>query len=905
MSETASEPGAPSDADILAAIRSGDTSAYDLLYKRHMAAAKGLARQLVHDPAKVDDVVSETFVRVLDLLKRGGGPGDAFRPYLLTAVRRKAYDLRSGERRQVVTADMEALDPGVPFIDPAVEGLERRLITRAFLSLPERWQAVLWHMEIEGEKPADIAPMLGLTANSVAALAYRAREGLSQAYLQMHLSGGARQECRPVAEKLGAYVRGRLSRRESAVVADHLDGCADCRSVYGELDDVNAALRGDLAPFVLGPAAATYLAAGGAKGGLLGWFLGPVRWLRHAPKHQQAVAAGVAAAVVAAALAALAAGTPPHHHKKPRYPAAAPTRSAPPSQHPGSAPAPAPSASAPPLAVPAHTPPPSAAASAHRTVAKPAPPAPAPSPAHLVARINPVGALLPGSVGSVAFDVVNQGRQAVKNLTASITLPPGVSYVSGGALGLDAPQTITNPGDWICAPVAAGASCTHGPLQPGADAPYLLNVDVATTAPVGGSVPSIAVSSGSSHAGGRGSIGVLKSGLRARYYQTGVAADVTMAGSSLARSERQEPRSGEASLALPRSVLWAGLYWSWTGDQASLPIELQGPGQDVPQLIGTGSGTPPGRSDCPGYQAAAAMTNCPDYQAFALVTGVVRKYGSGVWRAIIPPNGNGMAGPAGWELVVVSGHPGALADQVMVLDGAHGVTAADPSYGVPLDGLLPRGSQAGVHAMTWDSDRGRPDVTTSRVASPSPQVSFAYAGDPYLVGVVAATVPPGIMASSETTVASGNTVLTGNRVLSGNTDAQAVSQGSENLAFPGRVEPGPGSPLKRCDEAFRPTVSKAPRGASLGGRPPKTPRGLKQPSPGVAHRVGERPVPDAGKQCPLAGNLPGPGQVRYVRRPERQLVAGLDARREQHRVVRPDETGGCAGPGTRDVHADP
>jgi len=89
---------------------------------------------------------------------------------------------------------MEAFDRGVPFADPAVADLERTIVARAFASLPERWQAVLWHTEIEGARPADMAPLLGLTANSVAALAYRAREGLRQAYLQMHLSGAGRDE---------------------------------------------------------------------------------------------------------------------------------------------------------------------------------------------------------------------------------------------------------------------------------------------------------------------------------------------------------------------------------------------------------------------------------------------------------------------------------------------------------------------------------------------------------------------------------------------------------------------------------------------------------------------------------------------------------------------------------------
>ena len=185
--ETA-EPLLPSDADLIKASRTGDAAAYDSLFRRHVAAARGLARQLVRNRAEADDVVAEIFAKILALLHRGGGPDDAFRPYLLTTVRCTTYDRHRAERRQLVTDEMEAFDRGVPFADAAVADLERTMIARAFASLPERWQAVLWHIEIEGARPADVAPLLGLTANSVAALAYRAREGLRQAYLQMHLS---------------------------------------------------------------------------------------------------------------------------------------------------------------------------------------------------------------------------------------------------------------------------------------------------------------------------------------------------------------------------------------------------------------------------------------------------------------------------------------------------------------------------------------------------------------------------------------------------------------------------------------------------------------------------------------------------------------------------------------------
>jgi len=281
------EPLPPSDADLIAASRTGDAAAYAALYQRHAATAHGLARQLVRGQAEADDVVAETFAKILDLLRRGGGPDGTFRPYLLTAVRRSAYDRHRAERRQIVTGEMEAFDPGVPFADPAVADLERTMIARAFTSLPERWQAVLWHTEIEGARPAEVASLLGLTANGVAALAYRAREGLRQAYLQMHLSGVARDECRPVAAKLGAYVRGGLAKRDAATVAAHLDQCADCQRVFAELGDVNVALKGIVAPIVLGPAVAAYLASAAVKGSAGGWIAGRLTWLRHAPKESR------------------------------------------------------------------------------------------------------------------------------------------------------------------------------------------------------------------------------------------------------------------------------------------------------------------------------------------------------------------------------------------------------------------------------------------------------------------------------------------------------------------------------------------------------------------------------------------------------------------------------------------
>ncbi|MCD2189102.1 sigma-70 family RNA polymerase sigma factor [Actinomycetospora soli] len=270
-------PG-PSDAELLGVIRGRpaddeSTVAFGTLYDRHRDAARALARQLARSPADADDLVSAAFARLLEILRAGGGPTEAFRAYLLTSLRHLAYDRTRAERRLDLTEDMGeviGVDPErtvVPFADPAVAGLERSLAARAFATLPERWQAVLWHLEVEGDSPADIAPLFGLTPNAVSALGYRAREGLRQAYLQEHLAGGGPgappkdRRHRETEEKLGAWTRGGLSKRDAVKVEEHLRECADCRALAAELREVNSGIvRTAIAPLVLGAALVGYLA---------------------------------------------------------------------------------------------------------------------------------------------------------------------------------------------------------------------------------------------------------------------------------------------------------------------------------------------------------------------------------------------------------------------------------------------------------------------------------------------------------------------------------------------------------------------------------------------------------------------------------------------------------------------
>jgi RNA polymerase sigma factor (sigma-70 family) len=393
---TEEPPAWPHDGELITSVRAGDTDAYEILYRRHSEAAKRYAMSLTGTPSDRDDLVSEAFAKVLATLHAGGGPDLAFRSYLLSVVRNAFYDRTRRDARVEVTGDMERHDKGMDFTDTVVEGEERSLAARAFATLPERWQMVLWHTEVEGDSPAEVAPLLGLTPNGVAALAYRARERLRQAYLSVHISDVpqstmvAGTTCGWTTERLGARVRGGLSKREGTKIDAHLADCATCAVLFAELGELNSSLRGIIGPLIVGAAATGYFLKPAAimtagAGGLTGlWHWVPVgaQRARDFSRHPvgRATAAGIIVVMLAAAAFAFVATS--GDQKAPPPVAAKPAQPAPPAVVPPKPPAKKPPV-APPNAPPAVPPPAVAPPPAKPPKTPPAPPPtmPAPPPA--------------------------------------------------------------------------------------------------------------------------------------------------------------------------------------------------------------------------------------------------------------------------------------------------------------------------------------------------------------------------------------------------------------------------------------------------------------------------------------------------------------------------------------------
>lgn len=256
-----------SDTELVDRTRGGDGAAYAELWGRHYRAGLAVARAFTgtFDP---DDLVSEAFTKIFTTISRGGGPTAGFRPYLFTAIRNTASSWGRGSRE--IPMEYAESIPDVRFTEEnQLTALNGSLAAQAFRTLPSQWQEVLWYTEVEGMPPRDVAPLMGMSPNAVAALAYRAREALRASWIQVHLASlPAESDCRWTIEHLGASFRKRLTKPNQRRVDVHLETCPTCPIVAEEADDANRHIGFVLLPLAAGVGgAAAYTAWMATSGG--------------------------------------------------------------------------------------------------------------------------------------------------------------------------------------------------------------------------------------------------------------------------------------------------------------------------------------------------------------------------------------------------------------------------------------------------------------------------------------------------------------------------------------------------------------------------------------------------------------------------------------------------------------
>src|SRR5829696_9285762 len=271
------------------------------IQERDILALTPLIRRVVaarvRDPQVVDDLVQETFARLLQARPRLDD--NALAPFAVVLARNVAVSHVRGrytEQRHLHRL-VDLREPDRPD-ERALEQEEARAVAVGLARLPDRDRTALVANEVEGSNTATLAAELGSTPGAVAAQLARARAKLRVNYL-LAIRGVdlPTDRCQPVLNALSAGDR----RRQRALDAGgHLLDCEVCASLSEPLTERRRALAG-LLPL-----------------GLVKPLEGLRAWVRNHPG--QATAAGTGAVVGAALLATQLLGGDP-----PPQPAAAPT----------------------------------------------------------------------------------------------------------------------------------------------------------------------------------------------------------------------------------------------------------------------------------------------------------------------------------------------------------------------------------------------------------------------------------------------------------------------------------------------------------------------------------------------------------------------------------------------------
>jgi RNA polymerase sigma factor (sigma-70 family) len=229
------------DAELVAAVRAGDDSAFEELYRRYQPRIARFVCGMLHDAARCEDVAQEAFLSALRRMRETDAEIN-FKPWIYQIARNAAIDSYR-RNNHAVEVSMDA-DDGLPASDRlrlvGHDGSpDAALITKerlghlqgAFDELSDVHTRVLVMRELEGMSYREIGQRLDLTRPAVESALFRARRRLESEYAE--LSEGRR--CEAMAATIARIAEGVQRGAEEHRLARHARRCHSCRRRAREL----------------------------------------------------------------------------------------------------------------------------------------------------------------------------------------------------------------------------------------------------------------------------------------------------------------------------------------------------------------------------------------------------------------------------------------------------------------------------------------------------------------------------------------------------------------------------------------------------------------------------------------------------------------------------------------------
>lgn len=191
--EAISEAGAADERELLARLRAGDDRAYERLVREQGGRLLAVARRFLRNEEDARDCLQECFVQAFRALPRFEGNSKLstwLHRILVNAALMKLRSRRARPEEPIEPLLPEFLADGhsavsyrdwSPGADELLERDEvRRIVRVAIDRLPEGYRTVLVLRDLEDLDTAEVAELLGVTANAIKIRLHRARQALRQ-----------------------------------------------------------------------------------------------------------------------------------------------------------------------------------------------------------------------------------------------------------------------------------------------------------------------------------------------------------------------------------------------------------------------------------------------------------------------------------------------------------------------------------------------------------------------------------------------------------------------------------------------------------------------------------------------------------------------------------------------------
>ena len=229
-----------SDAALIEAVRAGEQSAFEELYRRYRPPVLSFVQRRVRDEGRAEDLTQEAFLSALRRLRETDSEV-AFRPWIYEIARNATIDhFRRQSRADEVSVDsVDNLRAGDHLRLVSDQGPERELAAKqrleslrgAFAELSDKHERILVMRELEGLSYRQIGEHMELTRPGVESTLFRARRRLEREFADLETG----RRCLTVRGSMGRLAQGLDPRGERGKVARHVRRCTACRATAREL----------------------------------------------------------------------------------------------------------------------------------------------------------------------------------------------------------------------------------------------------------------------------------------------------------------------------------------------------------------------------------------------------------------------------------------------------------------------------------------------------------------------------------------------------------------------------------------------------------------------------------------------------------------------------------------------